>query len=227
MKKIYPSYRQKLVQKSEEDPIDIILIPEGEPTLSPETSPYGDTFILEKMMQFYDNIKDEHTLTQAEMITKWLLTYGWPWYTEGEMSLSVKSYVEELSVLYKNALRLAGATNPDMLEKAKALLGEEEMAVTIPEIPMTLTYGDEGFGFSPIPRSQIERAYFEMAQLATSGRVAKLAWQGMISPAFCESCGRLFYRNGPRQKYCERLECQAARTRKKNKTYYEKKTSLS
>lgn len=50
-----------------------------------------------------------------------------------------------------------------------------------------------------------------------------IAYADRVGVATCECCGRLFIKNGNRQKYCDNPECKKERNRRKSRTAYHRK----
>ena len=54
-------------------------------------------------------------------------------------------------------------------------------------------------------------------------RITPIAYADRVGVATCECCGRLFIKNGNRQKYCDNPECKKERNRRKSRTAYRRK----
>ena len=119
-------------------------------------------------------------------------------------------------------------TAPDWNTTDQAELLTASLMNGMPPVPMSMAFSvrDQRFVFDRRPASIFDEARFELYQLASNGTVSPSLWSGRVSPGFCESCGRLYFRNSPRQKYCERGACQLERTRKKAREYNRRKRNL-
>ena len=101
----------------------------------------------------------------------------------------------------------------------------KEATKRLPVTPVRMVFSDsEGrFLYDICPENRFDEAYFNLTQLVTNGKMETKGWQVKPGAAICECCGRMFYRNGARQRYCDRLACQQDRANKKSRAYYRRK----
>lgn len=94
----------------------------------------------------------------------------------------------------------------------------------IPKFPLELTLNPEGdFIIAPVFQSVFDVAYYAMAQYVSTAPDYPIHWGGRTGIAYCQGCGKIFIKNGNRQKYCDDPECKRERDRRKSKDYYYRK----
>lgn len=71
--------------------------------------------------------------------------------------------------------------------------------------------------------SVFDAARFALSQYVSIPMDYPIAYAERVGIATCESCGRLFIKNGNRQKYCDNPECKKERNRRKSRTSYHRK----
>ena len=95
----------------------------------------------------------------------------------------------------------------------------------LPRFPLELTLDDVGeMKILPGFTSVFDAAYYALARfVATQPEVPTKEDGGKTPLGICESCGKIFFKNGNRQKYCDDPECKKERNRRKSRTAYLKK----
>ena len=71
--------------------------------------------------------------------------------------------------------------------------------------------------------SVFDAARFALSQYVSIPMDYPIAYAERVGIATCECCGRLFIKNGNRQKYCDNPECKKERNRRKSRTSYHRK----
>lgn len=71
--------------------------------------------------------------------------------------------------------------------------------------------------------SVFDAARFALSQYVSIPTDYPIAYADRMGVATCECCGRLFIKNGNRQKYCDNPECKKERNRRKSRTTYRRK----
>lgn len=71
--------------------------------------------------------------------------------------------------------------------------------------------------------SVFDAARFALSQYVSIPTDYPIAYADRVGVATCECCGRLFIKNGNRQKYCDNPECKKERNRRKSRTAYHRK----
>ena len=71
--------------------------------------------------------------------------------------------------------------------------------------------------------SVFDAARFALSQYVSIPMDYPIAYAERVGIATCECCGRLFIKNGNRQKYCDNTECKKERNRRKSRTSYHRK----
>lgn len=71
--------------------------------------------------------------------------------------------------------------------------------------------------------SVFDTARFALSQYVSIPTDYPIAYADRVGVAACECCGRLFIKNGNRQKYCDNPECKKERNRRKSRTAYRRK----
>ena len=71
--------------------------------------------------------------------------------------------------------------------------------------------------------SVFDAARFALSQYVSIPTDYPIAYADRVGVATCECCGRLFIKNGNRQKYCDNPECKKERNRRKSRTAYRRK----
>ena len=71
--------------------------------------------------------------------------------------------------------------------------------------------------------SVFDAARFALSQYVSIPTDYPIAYADRVGVATCECCGRLFIKNGNRQKYCDNPECKKERNRRKSHTAYRRK----
>lgn len=114
---------------------------------------------------------------------------------------------------------IASLTEMQLLYKLDHFLSE------LPKFPLELTLDDVGeMKILPGFTSVFDAAYYALARfVATQPEVPTKEDGGKTPLGICESCGKIFFKNGNRQKYCDDPECKKERNRRKSKTAYLKK----
>ena len=114
---------------------------------------------------------------------------------------------------------IASLTEMQLLYKLDHFLSE------LPKFPLELTLDDVGeMKILPGFTSVFDAAYYALARfVATQPEVPTKEDGGKTPLGICESCGKIFFKNGNRQKYCDDPECKKERNRRKSRTAYLKK----
>ena len=71
--------------------------------------------------------------------------------------------------------------------------------------------------------SVFDAARFALSQYVSIPTDYPIAYADRVGVATCECCGRLFIKNGNRQKYCDNPEFKKERNRRKSRTAYHRK----
>jgi len=79
---------------------------------------------------------------------------------------------------------------------------------TFPKFPMQLTLDENGeFKVMPGFTSVFEAAYFSLSQYVSLPGDYPFDYGSRIGIGICACCGKMFIKNGNRQKYCDEDEC--------------------
>ena len=114
---------------------------------------------------------------------------------------------------------IASLTEMQLLYKLDSFLSE------LPKFPLELTLDEVGeLKILPGFTSIFDAAYYALARfVATQPEIPTKEDGGKTPLGICESCGKIFFKNGNRQKYCDDPECKKERNRRKSRTAYLKK----
>ena len=114
---------------------------------------------------------------------------------------------------------IASLTEMQLLYRLDNFLSE------LPKFPLELTLDDVGeMKILPGFTSVFDAAYYALARFAATQPEVPTKEDGGKTPlGICESCGKIFFKNGNRQKYCDDPECKKERNRRKSRTAYLKK----
>lgn len=94
----------------------------------------------------------------------------------------------------------------------------------LPKFPMELTIDELGeLKIIPGFNSVFEAAYYALARFVAVSPDAPIRDGGKTPLAICENCGKIFFKNGNRQTYCDDPECKKERNRRKARTAYRKR----
>ena len=114
---------------------------------------------------------------------------------------------------------IASLTEMQLLYRLDNFLSE------LPKFPLELTLDDVGeMKILPGFTSVFDAAYYALARFVATQPEVPTKEDGSKTPlGICESCGKIFFKNGNRQKYCDDPECKKERNRRKSRTAYLKK----
>ena len=108
----------------------------------------------------------------------------------------------------------------DLLRELDRFLSE------LPKFPLELTLDELGdLKILPGFNSVFEAAYYALARFVSVQPDMPVSDGGKSPLGICESCGKIFFKNGNRQKYCDDPECKKERNRRKARTAYRKRTN--
>ena len=94
----------------------------------------------------------------------------------------------------------------------------------MPKTPLALTLDENGeFCIAPAFTSVFDVAYYALSLYLTASPDYPLHWGARTGIGYCESCGKIYIKNGNRQKYCDDPECKKERNRRKAKSAYHRK----
>ena len=84
---------------------------------------------------------------------------------------------------------------------------------------------NENSGLKVMPdfHSAFDATRFALSQYVSIPTDSPIAYADRVGVATYEWCGRLFIKNGNRQKYCDNPECKKERNRRKSRTAYRRK----
>ena len=115
---------------------------------------------------------------------------------------------------------IASLSEIELLRELDRFLSE------LPKFPMELTIDELGeLKILPGFNSVFEAAYYALARFMAISPDAPTRDGGKTPLAICESCGKIFVKNGNRQTYCDDPECKKERNRRKARTAYRKRIS--
>lgn len=125
-----------------------------------------------------------------------------------------------------NTERAQKCANIASLSEIKLLRELDRFLSELPKSPMELTIDELGeLKIIPGFNSVFEAAYYALARFVAVSPDAPTHDGGKTPLAICESCGKIFFKNGNRQKYCDDLECKKERNRRKARTAYRKRVN--
>ena len=121
--------------------------------------------------------------------------------------------------------RIQGYADIASLTEMQLLYRLDNFLSELPKFPLELTLDDVGeMKILPGFTSVFDAAYYALARfVATQPEVPTKEDGGKTPLGICESCGKIFFKNGNRQKYCDDPECKKERNRRKSRTAYLKK----
>lgn len=137
---------------------------------------------------------------------------------------NVKNHLEAQRELPQNK-RIQGYADIASLTEMQLLYRLDNFLSELPKFPLELTLDDVGeMKILPGFTSVFDAAYYALARfVATQPEVPTKEDGGKTPLGICESCGKIFFKNGNRQKYCDDPECKKERNRRKSRTAYLKK----
>ena len=137
---------------------------------------------------------------------------------------NVKNHLESKRELPKNK-RIQGYADIASLTEMQLLYRLDHFLSELLKFPLELTLDDIGeMKILPGFTSVFDAAYYALARfVATQPEVPTKEDGGKTPLGICESCGKIFFKNGNRQKYCDDPECKKERNRRKSRTAYLKK----
>ena len=137
---------------------------------------------------------------------------------------NVKNDLESSRALPKNK-RVQEYADISSLTEMQLLYRLDNFLSELPKFPLELTLDDVGeMKILPGFTSVFDAAYYALARfVATQPEVPTKEDGGKTPLGICESCGKIFFKNGNRQKYCDDPECKKERNRRKSRTAYLKK----
>ena len=137
---------------------------------------------------------------------------------------NVKNHLESQRELPQNK-RIQGYADIASLTEMQLLYKLDHFLSELPKFPLELTLDDVGeMKILPGFTSVFDAAYYALARfVATQPEVPTKEDGGKTPLGICESCGKIFFKNGNRQKYCDDPECKKERNRRKSRTAYLKK----
>lgn len=137
---------------------------------------------------------------------------------------NVKNQLESQRELPQNK-RVWEYANIASLPEMQLLYKLDNFLSELPKFPLELTLDEVGelkilLGFTSV----FDAAYYALARfVATQPEVPTKEDGGKTPLGICESCGKIFFKNGNRQKYCDDPECKKERNRRKAKSAYYRK----
>ena len=137
---------------------------------------------------------------------------------------NVKNDLESSRALPQNK-RVQEYADISSLTEMQLLYRLDNFLSELPKFPLELTLDDVGeMKILPGFTSVFDAAYYALARfVATQPEVPTKEDGGKPPLGICESCGKIFFKNGNRQKYCDDPECKKERNRRKSRTAYLKK----
>lgn len=137
---------------------------------------------------------------------------------------NVKNDLESSRALPQNK-RVQEYADISSLTEMQLLYRLDNFLSELPKFPLELTLDDVGeMKILPGFTSVFDAAYYALARfVATQPEVPTKEDGGKTPLGICESCGKIFFKNGNRQKYCDDPECKKERNRRKSRTAYLKK----
>ena len=183
---------------------------------------------------------DWELLQDSERWELWVNVLNGYEFTLERITADLKRLYEDMEILLhfynvKNDLESSRALpqNKRVQEYAdKTSLTEMQLHYTLdnflselPKFPLELTLDDVGeMKILPGFTSVFDAAYYALARFAATQPEVPTKEDGGKTPlGICESCGKIFFKNGNRQKYCDDPECKKERNRRKSRTAYLKK----
>ena len=137
---------------------------------------------------------------------------------------NVKNQLESQRELPKNK-RVQEYADIASLSEMQLLYRLDSFLSELPKFPLELTLDEVGeLKILPGFISVFDAAHYALARfVATQPEVPTKEDGGKTPLGICESCGKIFFKNGNRQKYCDDPECKKERNRRKSRTAYLKK----
>ena len=137
---------------------------------------------------------------------------------------NVKNQLESQRELPKNK-RIQEYADIATLPEMQLLYKLDNFLSELPKFPLELTLDEVGeLKILPGFTSVFDAAYYALARFVASQPEVPTKEDGGKTPlGICESCGKIFFKNGNRQKYCDDPECKKERNRRKSRTAYLKK----
>lgn len=137
---------------------------------------------------------------------------------------NVKNHLESSGELPKNK-RVQEYADIASLPEMQLLYRLDNFLSGLPKFPLELTLDEVGeMKILPGFTSVFDAAYYALARFVATQPEVPIKDDGGKTPlGICESCGKIFFKNGNRQKYCDDPECKKERNRRKSRTAYLKK----
>lgn len=125
-----------------------------------------------------------------------------------------------------NTERAQKYTNIASISEIELLRELDHFLSELPKFPMELTIDELGeLKIIPGFNSVFETAYYALARFVAVPPDAPTRDGGKTPLAICESCSKIFVKNGNRQTYCDDPECKKERNRRKARTAYRKRAN--
>lgn len=147
-------------------------------------------------------------------------------YRDTHLIIMFKKALENLNIKeeLKQITWTGNYTDFDRLSPHEQLHKIHDFLSTFPKFPMQLTLDENGeFKVTPGFTSVFEAAYFSLSQYVSLPGDYPFDYGSRIGIGICACCGKMFIKNGNRQKYCDEDECKKERNRRKSKTAYRRK----
>lgn len=121
---------------------------------------------------------------------------------------------------FLNTIRLQEYESLSQLSEMEQLEEMDSLLASLPKFPLELTLDELGdFRIVPAFTNVFESAYYALAQFVATGSEVPLRDGGRTPLQVCASCGKIYYKSGNRQKYCDEIECKKERNRRKANRY--------
>lgn len=138
-------------------------------------------------------------------------------YSSIHMTISKEQYAEIEET--KGFEKISTASPLERCHMIKNYIDKE-----MPKTPLALTLDENGeFCIAPAFTSVFDVAYYALSLYLTASPDYPLHWGARTGIGYCESCGKIYIKNGNRQKYCDDPECKKERNRRKAKSAYHRK----
>ena len=149
----------------------------------------------------------------------------------GSFTFAVKEMRDDLEKLYRDTLVVLMfkkcLEQLDVSAELAQITWTNKLSAYLNEMSgVTMKLGlDENGELKVMPdfHSVFDAARFALSQYVSIPTDYPIAYADRVGVATCECCGRLFIKNGNRQKYCDNPECKKERNRRKSRTAYHRK----
>lgn len=120
-----------------------------------------------------------------------------------------------------NTERAQQYENIGNLEEKAQLRIMERFISELPRTSLALLIDEVGdFKMQPRFMSVFDAAYYSLVRLSITPAEHTSEYGEPLPIGVCDCCGRLFVKNGNRQKFCDDIECKKERNRRKSRTAY-------